>query len=332
MWEREGIASQTLWARDEAYWSMLMRQERLEAELPLVYCGTGGVCLAVEGYRRLVCRPGSRKVVDAEEEACWKQLEECLHSMQVLTVKATGYNRGGLLVKVNGLQGFVPSSQIKELPRELTDEERAAQMAAYVGQELRCRIIELDRERNRIILSERAATPDGLQGEKLLEELREGTICTGVVSNIRPFGVFVDLGGMDGLVHVSELSWRRVEDPRELVCIGMKVQALVLAVDKERRRVALSLKRMQPDPWEGIEQRYQVGQVVVAQVRHVVEFGVFASIDEHIEGLVHISEIDLPAGEPLFCRIRPGDEIRVRILHIDRDNRRLALSMRGVSG
>ena len=158
-------------------------------------------------------RGGSRRPLDPGEQESWRQLEECLRSTKVLTVKATGYNRGGLLVRVDGLQGFVPSSQIKDLPRQLDDETRATQMAKYVGQEMYCRVIELDRDRNRIILSERAATPDGVQAEQLLDVLKEGNIAHGRISNICSFGAFVDLGGLEGLVHISELSWRRIEDP-----------------------------------------------------------------------------------------------------------------------
>ena len=329
MWNRDDERRPYQATRDEAYWSMLLQQERLEAEPPVVFYNGRGNLLAWEGLRRVQGRGGSRRPLDPGEQEAWRQLEECLRSTKVLTVKAIGYNRGGLLVRVDSLQGFVPSSQIKDLPRQLDDETRATQMAKYVGQEMSCRVIELDRDRNRIILSERAATPDGLQAEQLLDVLKEGNLAHGRISNICAFGAFVDLGGLEGLVHISELSWRRIEDPSEVVKLGQDVSAYVLSVDKEKRRVALSLKRLQPDPWKGIEEMYQVGQVVEGQVTNVVEFGVFASIIDGVEGLVHVSEMDIgPMDDPRDA-VHEGNLIRVRILHIDRDARRLGLSMRG---
>lgn len=330
MWNRDEERKQFQAVRDEAYWSMLLQQERQEADPPALFLGGRGSLLIWEGVRKVAGRMQPRRPHDPGEAESWRELEECLHSTKVLTVKATGYNRGGLLVRIGGLQGFVPSSQIKDLPRQLDEEVRATQMATYVGREMSCRVIELDRDRNRIILSERAATPDGLQAEQLLDVLKEGNVCRGRISNICPFGAFVDLGGLEGLVHISELSWRRIEDPGEVVTLGQEVQAHVLSVDKDKRRVALSLKRLQPDPWQGIEQSYQVGQLVEGRVTNVVDFGIFASISEGVEGLVHVSETDFGSVEDPRDIIQEGDPIRVRILHIDRDSRRLGLSMRGV--
>lgn len=330
MWYREEERRLIVTGRDEAYWSMLLQQEKQESDNEVVFRGARGSCLIYDGYRQINGRGCMRRPLDPVEQETWALLEECLHSTKVLTVRATGYNRGGLLVRVNNLQGFVPSSQIKDLPRQLTEEERAVQMAAYVGQELHCRVIELDQERNRIILSERAATPDGLQAEQLLDVLQEGSLAHGRVSNICTFGAFVDLGGLEGLVHISELSWRRIEDPSEVCSLGQMVQAYVLSVDKDKRRVALSLKRLQPDPWQGIENRYEVGQIVEGRVTNVVDFGVFASIDAGIEGLVHVSEVDVEPGCDPRNLIREGDTVRVRILHIDKETRRLGLSLRGV--
>jgi small subunit ribosomal protein S1 len=330
MWSRaDEDRKQSLWPRDEAYWSMLLQQERDEGEPGVVFFGQKGF-VAWEGFRRVAGRTFNRRPLDPGEQEAWVELEGCLHSTKVLTVKATGYNRGGLLVKIEGLQGFVPSSQIKDLARQLDEEARASQMATYVGREMYCRVIELDRDRNRIILSERAATPDGLQAEQLLDVLKDGNICHGRISNICNFGAFVDLGGLEGLVHISELSWRRIEDPSEVVRLNQEVDAYVLSVEKDRRRVGLSLKRLQPDPWDGIEERYQVGQVVEGHVTNVVDFGVFASISEGVEGLVHVSEMDIEPSEDPRGLIQLGEVIGVRILHIDRDGRRLGLSMRGV--
>ena len=329
MWSSEDERKQPLPTRDEAYWSMLLQQGRQEAEPAIVFYGRRGHHLAWDGLRKVVGRSSCRRPPAPGENEAWRQLDECLHSTKVLMVKATGYNRGGLLVRVDGLQGFVPSSQIKDLPRQLEEDERSTQMATYVGRDLSCRVIELDRDRNRIILSERAATPDGLQAEQLLDVLKEGHMASGRISNICPFGAFVDLGGLEGLVHISELSWRRIEDPGEVVRLGQDVSAYVLSVDKDKRRVALSLKRLQPDPWGGIEQRYQVGQVVEGRVTNVVDFGVFASISDGVEGLVHISEIDVGPAEDPRDLIQEGEAVRVRILHIDGEARRLGLSMRG---
>jgi len=329
MWRRIDECWQSLLVRDEAYWSMLLQRET-EADLPVVFVGNDGQVLVYEGVREAEGRCYEPRPLDPEELECWKRLEECLHSTQVLTVQAIGYNRGGLLVRVDGLQGFVPSSQIAGIPRSLSEDERAGLMAEYVGRELKCRVIELDPTRNRIILSERAATPDGLQGERLLETLREGHTCAGRISNIRPFGAFVDLGGIEGLIHISELSWRRIEDPSEVVHLGQEVATYVLSVDKERRRVGLSLKRLEPDPWDNVDERYRVGQVVEGTVTKVLDFGFFAQIADGVEGLVHVSEMEVGRMEHPGEVVAEGDRVRVRVLHIDRENRRLGLSMIGV--
>lgn len=315
-------------ARDESYWSNLIQEDDPGSALAVVYEGPRGATLVLDEVRS-AGRVPVRRPLGEEEQRAWLDLEESLHEATVLTVRVVGYNRGGLLVRVLDLQGFVPSSQIEDLPRQLDDEGRAERMATYVGSELQCRVIELDQERNRVILSERAATPDGLQGEHLLDVLHEGAIVEGRVSNVCTFGVFVDLGGLEGLVHISELSWRRVLDPHEVSTLGESVRAFVLSVSKEKRRVALSFKRLQPDPWEGIEERYRVGESIDAVVTNVVDFGAFASVGDGVEGLVHVSEMDLPPGEVMQDVVQEGDTIRVHVLHIDRESRRLGLGLRG---
>ena len=205
-------------------------------------------------------------------------------------------------------------------------------LSQTVGQKLALKIIELDRRRNRLILSERAAQREWRQDQKerLLDELAEGATRHGVVSSLCNFGAFVDLGGADGLVHLSELAWRRVEHPSEVLRVGEEVDVQIIGVDRDRRRIALSIKRLQPEPWSTVEERYQIGQLVTGKITKITDFGAFAQIDEDIEGLIHISEIsDERIAHPKDV-LQEGQEQTVRIIRIDADRQRMGLSLRRV--
>jgi len=243
----------------------------------------------------------------------------------------TGWNRGGLLIRWHELQGFVPISQLRQVPLFPTEELRDETLARWVGEELALRVIELDRSRNRLVFSERATLWGPRDGERVLEGIEPGQVIEGSVSNLCDFGAFVDLGGIDGLVHISELSWGRVNHPRQILRIGQEIRAYVLGVDREHKRIALSLKRLKPNPWIEIENKYYVGQVTRATVTNVVDFGVFAQIDEGIEGLIHISELAEEAVPHPGDVLSVGDTVEVRILRIDSENHRLGLSMRQVA-
>ena len=238
-----------------------------------------------------------------------------------------GWNRGGLLVRWDRLQGFVPTSQLSDIPVFEDDELRDEKLASWVGEVLRLRVIELDRSRNRLVLSERATAWGPKDGERLMSVITPGETRVGYVSNICDFGAFVDLGGIDGLIHISELSWGRVTHPGELLSIGQRVEVSVLAVDKENGRVALSTKRLRPNPWATVDERYGVGQTTEAIVTNVVDFGAFAQLEEGLEGLIHISEMSEAQVEHPSDVVSSGDHVLVRILRIDSANHRLGLSM-----
>lgn len=201
-----------------------------------------------------------------------------------------------------------------------------------MGQSLRVRAIEVDEVEGRFILSERLAYQDEERIEALFAELRPGQVRRGVVTKVTAFGAFVDLGGFEGLLHLSEMSWGRVPDPSAVVQTGQELEVLILDVHPQERRVQLSLKRLRPDPWETVAQRYRVGQIVEGVVTTVTHFGAFVRLEEGVEGLLHISELnERPVGHPREV-VREGQSVRVRILHVDPASRRIGLSLRGIDG
>lgn len=260
----------------------------------------------------------------------WELAKTTYNNDEAVTLEVIGYNRGGLLVSWNSLRGFVPASQLTDFPVDVDEATRRAELSQQVGQQLKLRIIELDTNANRLILSERAAQVESGKRIEILSELEPGDVCQGMVTNLCEFGAFVDLGGIEGLIHISELSWGRVGHPRDVLGSGQEVEVFVLNVDQGQERVALSLKRLQPDPWESVEDRYEVGQVVTGIVTNVVDFGAFACIEEGLEGLIHVSE--LAEGQFLHPRnvLCEGERIQARILNIDGKGRRLGLSLRQV--
>jgi small subunit ribosomal protein S1 len=261
----------------------------------------------------------------------WEELEGSFSQGATLHVMATGWNRGGLLVSWGQVQGFVPASQLRQVPVVENEDEREELLARWVGEELDVKIIELDSSRNRLVFSERATQWGPQDGVRLLEELGEGQVCQGCVSNVCDFGAFVDLGGLDGLIHISELSWGRVSNPAELLQIGQQVEVMVLSVDRESRHVGLSLKRLLPNPWAVVEDRYQVGDIVEATITNVVDFGLFAQIEEGLEGLVHISEISDERIRHPSDVASSGDRVLVAVLKIDSERHRLSLSIKRVA-
>jgi small subunit ribosomal protein S1 len=198
---------------------------------------------------------------------------------------------------------------------------------------MQLKVLELDRQRNRLILSERLAMRDWRKGQKdrLLSQLRKGDVLRGVVTSMAPFGAFVDLGGADGLIHLSELAWHRVDHPSEVLRVGQQVDVYVMNVDEDRKRIGLSLRRLTPEPWSTVDQNYAVGEVVNATITKLTNFGAFAKIDDSIEGLIHISELaDYRINHPKEI-VQEGDEVRVRIIRIDPERRRVGLSLRQAS-
>lgn len=261
----------------------------------------------------------------------WTLAQECLGTGEILELEVTGYNRGGLLVDWDGLRGFVPASHLLDFSPYQDEERRLAELALRVGMHLRVKIIELEPREGRFILSERMTTDESQRRAEILAGLQPGDVCEGRVTNLCSFGAFIDLGGVEGLIHISELSWGRVDHPRDVLEAGQSVRVYVLNVDPAEGRVGLSLKRLLPDPWKTVEEHYQVGQLVEGIITNVVNFGAFTRIEEGLEGLIHVSE--LAEGRFLHPRnvVQEGQRVVARVLSLDSRRRRMALSLRRVS-
>ncbi|HEX6540705.1 MAG TPA: 30S ribosomal protein S1 [Ktedonobacterales bacterium] len=267
----------------------------------------------------------------ARLERQWRIAQEQYERGELLEAEVIDFNKGGLIVNLDGIRGFVPISQILNLKREDNSDNAETQqkLQSMVGRKLQLKIIEINRNRNRLILSERLAVQEwrARRREELLNELEVGEVRTGTVSNLANFGAFVDLGGADGLVHISQLAWSRVNHPSEVLKVGQKVEVQVLSVDKEKKKIALSIKRAEVDPWTTVESRYTVGQTVTGTITKIAPFGAFARIEDGVEGLIHLSELPSGVSDPKQV-LHEGEEVSVRILRIDPERRRLGLSMR----
>jgi len=266
----------------------------------------------------------------ARGERGWRVLQQRFEEGESFEAEVSGFNKGGLLVNVEGVNAFVPLSQLVGIRPERSEEDPEGSLSQAVGRGLRLKVIEINRRRNRVILSERAALQEwrSQQKDRLLSELKEGEIRRGRITSVRSFGVFIDLGGADGLAHLSELSWDRNRSPEEIYHIGDEVDAFVMKVDPETKKIALSLRRAQPERWEGIVDRYQIGEMVAGRVTKLVTFGAFARIDGPVEGLIHVSElVDRRINHPREV-VKEGDILPLRIVRIERDRHRLGLSLR----
>lgn len=270
----------------------------------------------------------SYKKAGKTSEIDWQMVQDIFAKDQVISLDITGFNRGGLLVGGSGLHGFVPISHLLEI-NCLTDEnEKEAILASYVGRSVAFKVIECDPERGRVVFSERAALAESGKRNLLFSEIFPGKRVCGIVTNITDFGVFIDLGGVEGLIHVSELSWGRVRHPAEVVKVGETVQAYVIQVDPDRSRIALSMKRLIPNPWEKAEDRYRPGQVVSAVITSIVPFGAFARLEEGLDGLIHSSEItNEDEEEEITEGLYEGQIVQVKILNVNAARQRLGLSL-----
>lgn len=258
----------------------------------------------------------------------WPFVQRVFDKDEIVCLKVHGFNRGGLLVQGNGVQGFVPVSHLIDMPTTATDDERRSILASYVDREINLKVIECEQSQERIVLSERAALAGEGKRRVIFEALEEGSILTGRVTNITDFGVFIDLGGVEGLIHVSELSWGRVHHPSDILSVDDEVRVMVLQVSEENARIALSLKRMTPNPWESLVQRFNPGDVVPAKITSITRFGAFARLEEGVEGLIHLSSIKLPTDcDQLTDFFDVGQDVVVRILHIEIERRRLGLGL-----
>ncbi len=303
---------------DDGWWeSVLAEEERYNASLPP----------RPPRVEKRSERAGKPPEAAENLAADWEYIQRLFHSDEIVNLTVTGFNRGGLLVEGEGLFGFVPFSHLIELAgSDLTDRDRA--LGAYVGRSLPLKVIECIPEDGRVVFSERAAQAEPGRRSKIFDSLQPGQTVRGRVTNITDFGVFVDLGGVEGLIHISELSWGRVGHPSQIVGLGQEVEVLVLDIAAERCRVALSLKRLNPNPWLSIERDFGVNQVVSATVTAVLSYGAFARLDVGVEGLIHSSEIPLEDGRTLKDFLREGQRLDVRVLHVDAAHQRMGLSLR----
>jgi small subunit ribosomal protein S1 len=258
----------------------------------------------------------------------WERAMSLYRLDEIIELNVIGFNRGGILVEGEGLNGFVPCSHLMELPAQPNEDRREDYLSVYVGRKLKLKVIECVQEEARMVFSERAARAEAGKRPALFSTIQPGQHISGEVTNITEFGVFVDLGGVEGLIHISELSWGRVTHPGQVCQVGQSVEVQVMEVSPERCRIALSLKRLLPNPWEFAQERYPVDAVVPAVVTALASFGAFARLEEGLEGLIHASEIPLPPHKSLKDVLIPGQCVQVRVLQVESSRQRLGLSMK----
>jgi small subunit ribosomal protein S1 len=300
-----------------------------EQDLPVQDDGWWASVLAEEENRPTNSNTKSKKIEDiAKPSLEWERAKSIYRQDEIVSLTVSSHNRGGLLVDGEGLSGFVPCSHLVDLPFQSDDDCREDNLAGYIGRSLRLKIIECVPEEGRLVFSERAARAEAGKRPALFNTIQVGQRVSGEVTNVTEFGVFVDLGGVEGLIHISELSWGRVSHPNQICQLGQHVEVLVMEVAPERCRIALSLKRLMPNPWETAQEHYPVDAVVPAVVTALVPYGVFARLEEGLEGLIHATEIPLPADGTIKDVLSPGQNIHVRILQVDSSRQRLGLSMK----
>jgi small subunit ribosomal protein S1 len=294
--------------RDDSWWQVVMSEE--EKTRPV--------------------RKGFAPAKPSQDPAALAKWEDVLamqQSEERLDCKVTGFNRGGLLVEADEFQGFVPISHLVDLSAVEIKEGRDAFLSAYIDKTLQLKVIECDPERGRVVLSERAALTDPDERRRLLEGLQVGGNASGVVTNLTSFGAFIDLGGIEGLVHISEISWGRVQHPGDVLALGETIHVQVLQIDSQRNRVSLSIKQLRPNPWKTVKERYVPGEIVSVQITDIMPYGAFARIEEGLEGLIHVSEMGAAGGLAPSDILQTGDQVQVRILQIDSVRQRLSLRL-----
>lgn len=319
---------------DNDYWSALFRmEESFAADIPAEVNDAPEPMPAPVEVEELPAAPAASPEPLARptpQGDPWQLAQEYMDADRTLNLTVLSHNKGGLLVAWNGIQGFVPASQLIDFPQFHVPRERIQALAGWQGRELALKIIEVNKGNSRLILSERATLVAAEQREVLLLGVRPGERRQGAVTNLTDFGAFVDLGGLEGLIHISEISWSRVVHPSAVLKPGQMVQVVVLSVDQAAERVALSMKRLRPDPWLDVESRYKPGQLVRGVIGNVTTYGAFVVLEEELEGLVHISEL----AEGVFMHprdvVQSGEEVTARVLTVDGRHKRLALSLRAV--
>ena len=269
----------------------------------------------------------------AFEQIAWENVEKMIADETVFDTKIIGFNKGGLIAAIGSLRGFIPSSQISASRRaQSTGDKPEQRYQKMVGQPISVRIVEVDRERRRLILSERAANTESRSElkERVIGELEEGKSYTGRVTSLADFGAFVNINGADGLVHLSEISWDHVTHPKEVLEVGQEVNVKVINIDRDKKRIGLSIRALQDDPWKNRMSKFSVGQLVEGVVTRLTKFGAFARLEGDIEGLIHISELSENRVEHPKEVLHEGDVKTLRIIRIDPDQHRIGLSLRKV--
>ena len=312
---------------DESWWAAILAdEERSQSEIIPVAVKTE---VARRAPRPAASNASAQQAGDPDlDKPNWDLLQRLYEQDETICLNVTGYNRGGLLVAGDIGSGFVPTSHLVDVPPDLPEAERSVLLAKYVGATLCLKIIECTPDRGRVVFSQRSALAGAGKRNLLFDHLQPGIRVWGTVTNVTDFGVFIDLGGVEGLVHVSELSWGRVRHPYDVTAIGRRIETLIIKLDKDRWRVALSLKRLQPNPWETAAARYTPGQEATAIITSIVSFGAFARLEEGLDGLIHVSALgkNWSASSP-WNDLCEGQQVRVRVLSVEADKQRLGLSL-----
>lgn len=271
-------------------------------------------------------------VSQARQNEDWKRAEQFQEADEAFKGLVAAANKGGLIVPFGNLRGFIPASHVVDLPRSLNEDDRLRHLETLVGKEISLKVIEVNRKRRRLVFSQRNAERENRNARKeiLLGELKEGDVREGVVSGLCDFGAFVDLGGADGLIHISELAWHRVRHPSEVVNPGDKVKIFILHLDESGKRIGLSLKRLQDNPWTAVEERYHIGQLVEGTVSRVEAFGAFVNLDPGIEALLHVSQLLEGQTDPRRV-VYESQKVLTRIISIESEKQRLGLSLKDVT-
>ncbi len=258
----------------------------------------------------------------------WFRVREIYAKDEIMKLEVVGYNRGGVLVSGDDIHGFVPASHLIDLPADHKEEDREQYLISYLGRLISLKVIECVQQKERIVFSERAALAEEGQRKHLLNCLKEGDVTDGVVTNITNFGAFIDLGGLEGLAHISELSWGRVKHPSEILSVGQEVKVMIIQVSEEQGRIALSLKRLSENPWEAVAKNLSQGDLVEVTISNIVKYGAFARLDEGIEGLIHVSSMRFPSGcTAINDFLHQGQQVTAIVLNLNPQKRRLGLRL-----
>ena len=316
MSNKDELFEENIGAVSEGWWASVMEEDDCNADVVL---RSDHIIVGEAVHEKENANKG--------DDINWNLVDSLFRNETVITGTVIDFNKGGLLVCSDDLQGFVPISHLDDVLCLETDEARLSKLENYIGCQLMLKVIECDQRRGRVVLSERAAQSEPGQRKKLLDRLRIGEKVEGRVTNITDFGVFVDLGGVEGLVHISELSWGRVMHPKNHIQINQMIEVLILQINRDQCRVSLSVKRLKPNPWADVHDRYPKGRVLVGTITEIVKYGAFAKLEDGLEGLIHISEMGFSDGGAIQEVISEGQEVNVAVVLVDSDRQRMSLRL-----